>query len=105
MPLHVQPLTITDVKVVTPSIARDERGFFSEIYNRRAYTEAGIDAEFVQDNHSLSRAKGVLRGLHFQTEPFAQGKLVRVLRGSIVDVAVDIRRGSATLGRQVTWGG
>jgi dTDP-4-dehydrorhamnose 3,5-epimerase len=102
MPLHVQPLTITDVKVVTPTIARDERGFFSEIYNRRAYSEAGIDAEFVQDNHSLSRAKGVLRGLHFQTEPFAQGKLVRVLRGSIFDVAVDIRRGSPTFGRHVS---
>jgi len=102
MPLHVEPLAIPDVKVVTPSIARDERGFFSETYSRRAYSEAGIDAEFVQDNHSLSRAKGVLRGLHFQTEPFAQGKLVRVLRGSIFDVAVDIRRGSPTFGRHVS---
>ena len=102
MPLHVQTLAIVDVKVITPSIVRDDRGFFSETYSRRALSEAGIDAEFVQDNHSLSRARGVLRGLHFQTEPFAQGKLVRVLRGSIFDVAVDIRRGSATFGQHVS---
>jgi dTDP-4-dehydrorhamnose 3,5-epimerase len=102
MSLHVQTLAIADVKVITPSIVRDDRGFFSETYSCRALSEAGIDAEFVQDNHSLSRARGVLRGLHFQTEPSAQGKLVRVLRGSIFDVAVDIRRGSATFGRHVS---
>jgi dTDP-4-dehydrorhamnose 3,5-epimerase len=102
MSLHVQTLAIADVKVITPSIVRDDRGFFSETYSCRALSEAGIDAEFVQDNHSLSRARGVLRGLHFQTEPFAQGKLVRVLRGSIFDVAVDIRRGSATFGQHVS---
>jgi dTDP-4-dehydrorhamnose 3,5-epimerase len=100
--LQVQALAISDVKVITPAIARDERGFFSETYSRRALEQAGIHADFVQDNQSLSRAKGVLRGLHFQTEPFAQGKLVRVLRGSIFDVAVDIRHGSPTFGRHVS---
>ena len=100
--LDVRSLAISDVKVITPSIFRDERGFLSETYSRRALAEAGIDADFVQDNHSLSRTRGVLRGLHFQTEPFAQGKLVRVLRGAIFDVAVDIRRGSPTFGQHVS---
>jgi dTDP-4-dehydrorhamnose 3,5-epimerase len=99
---QVQSLAIPDVKVITPSIVRDERGFFSETYSRRTLEQAGIHADFVQDNQSLSRARGVLRGLHFQTEPFAQGKLVRVLRGSIFDVAVDIRHGSRTFGRHVS---
>ena len=76
----------------------DHRGFFSEIYNRRQYTENGIDVEFVQDNHSLSHAVATLRGLHFQAPPAAQGKLVRCGRGAIFDVAVDIRRGSPTYG-------
>jgi dTDP-4-dehydrorhamnose 3,5-epimerase len=100
---QVQSLAISDVKVITPSIVRDERGFFSETYSCRALEQAGIHADFVQDNQSLSRAKGVLRGLHFQTEPFAQGKLVRVLRGSIFDVAVDIRHGSPTFGQHVSY--
>jgi len=99
---QVQSLAIPDVKVITPTIVRDERGFFSETYSRRALEQAGIHADFVQDNQSLSRAKGVVRGLHFQTEPFAQGKLVRVLRGSIFDVAVDIRQGSPTFGQHVS---
>ncbi|MET0652258.1 MAG: dTDP-4-dehydrorhamnose 3,5-epimerase family protein, partial [Hyphomicrobiaceae bacterium] len=92
--MEARSLAISDVKVISPSIFRDERGFLSETYSRRALAEAGIEADFVQDNHSLSRNRGVLRGLHFQTEPFAQGKLVRVLRGAIFDVAVDIRRAS-----------
>jgi dTDP-4-dehydrorhamnose 3,5-epimerase len=100
--VEVRPLAISDVKVITPSIFKDERGFFSETYSRRALAEVGIDADFVQDNHSLSRTRGVLRGLHFQTEPFAQGKLVRVLRGAIFDVAVDIRRGSPSFGKHVS---
>jgi dTDP-4-dehydrorhamnose 3,5-epimerase len=100
--LQVQALAIPDVKVITPSIVRDERGFFSETYSRRALERVGIHADFVQDNQSLSRTKGVVRGLHFQTEPFAQGKLVRVLRGSIFDVAVDIRQGSPTFGQHVS---
>jgi dTDP-4-dehydrorhamnose 3,5-epimerase len=100
--VEVRPLAISDVKVITPRIFKDERGFFSETYSRRALAEVGIDADFVQDNHSLSRTRGVLRGLHFQTEPFAQGKLVRVLRGAIFDVAVDIRRGSPSFGKHVS---
>ena len=101
MPIDVKPMAIPEVKLITPAIFRDERGFFSETYSSQALATAGIDAQFVQDNQSLSRAKGVLRGLHFQTDPHAQGKLVRVVRGSIYDVAVDIRRGSPTYGRHV----
>ena len=102
MAVRVVSLAIPEVKLVTPPIYRDERGFFSETYNSDALAEAGIDAVFVQDNQSLSRAKGVLRGLHFQIEPQAQGKLVRVVRGAIFDVAVDIRPGSPTFGQHVT---
>ena len=80
----------------------DHRGFFSEVYNKRALAEAGIDIEFVQDNHSLSAEKGTVRGLHFQTPPFAQDKLVRVVRGAVFDVAVDLRRESPTYGRHVS---
>jgi dTDP-4-dehydrorhamnose 3,5-epimerase len=102
MALHVESLAIPDVKVITPPIFRDARGFFSEIYNASALASAGIDAKFVQDNQSLSRAKGVIRGLHYQVEPHAQGKLVRVVRGAIFDVAVDIRRGSPYYGQHVS---
>ena len=76
----------------------DHRGFFAETYSRRKYSELGINYEFVQDNHSLSREVGTLRGLHFQAPPNAQAKLVRCSRGAIFDVAVDIRRGSPTYG-------
>jgi dTDP-4-dehydrorhamnose 3,5-epimerase len=100
--MQIDALAIQDVKLITPSIFRDERGFFSETYNRRALARAAIDREFVQDNQSLSRAKGVLRGLHFQIAPHPQGKLVRVTRGAIFDVAVDIRQGSPTFGRHVS---
>ena len=79
----------------------DQRGFFSEVYSRRAFAEAGMDIGFVQDNHSSSAARGTVRGLHFQTPPRAQDKLVRVVRGSAYDVAVDLRRGSPTYGRHV----
>ena len=77
----------------------DYRGFFGETYSRRRYAEMGIDIEFVQDNHSLSHAVGTLRGLHFQAPPTAQGKLVRCGRGEIFSVAVDIRQGSPTYGK------
>ena len=100
--MQVEALALQEVKLVTPKIFRDERGFFSETYNRKALTAAGIDRIFVQDNQSLSRAKGVLRGLHFQIAPHSQGKLVRVTRGAIFDVAVDIRRGSPSFGRHVS---
>ncbi len=80
----------------------DERGFFSEVWRQDQMAEAGIEARFVQDNHSFSVARGVLRGLHFQQPPIAQAKLVRVSRGSIFDVAVDIRRDSPTFGK---WAG
>lgn len=97
----VQPLDLPEVKLIAPRIHRDARGFFMETYNARAYAAAGIASGFVQDNHSLSLETGTLRGLHFQAPPHAQGKLVRVLRGSIFDVAVDIRHGSPTFGRWV----
>lgn len=79
----------------------DERGFFSETWNEPAWQAGGVDVPFVQDNHSLSGPVGVLRGLHFQTPPFAQAKLVRVTHGAVFDVAVDIRKGSPTYGQWV----
>jgi len=99
--LDIQPTAISDVKIVTPKRFGDHRGFFSETYNRQRFADAGIDMEFVQDNHSLSAAVGTIRGLHFQIPPFAQAKLVRVVRGRILDVAVDLRRSSETYGRHV----
>ena len=83
---------------INPKRHGDHRGFFAETYSRRKYSELGIDVEFVQDNHSLSREVGTLRGLHFQSPPHAQAKLVRCGRGALFDVAVDIRRGSPTYG-------
>ena len=85
--------------VITPKRFADERGFFAESYNEAAYRDHGISARFVQDNHSFSEAAGTLRGLHFQTPPRAQAKLVRCGRGALFDVAVDIRKGSPTYGR------
>lgn len=96
----VQPLAFPEVKLITPQVHRDQRGFFLERYRRDAFGEAGIDAEFVQDNHSRSQ-KGTVRGLHFQRPPHAQAKLVSVARGTIFDVAVDIRVGSPSYGRWV----
>jgi dTDP-4-dehydrorhamnose 3,5-epimerase len=93
---------IPDVKIIRLAKHADGRGFFSETYNKRELARAGIEIDFVQDNHSLSVAKGVVRGLHYQIPPFAQDKLVRVLRGAVFDVAVDLRRGSPTLGQYVS---
>jgi dTDP-4-dehydrorhamnose 3,5-epimerase len=87
------------VRVILPHRHRDDRGFFSEVWRENAMKEAGIDCRFVQENHALSRAAGTIRGLHFQIGEAAQAKLIRCPRGSIVDVAVDIRRGSPTFGR------
>jgi dTDP-4-dehydrorhamnose 3,5-epimerase len=92
---------IPAVKIVTPKKHGDARGFFSEVYNQNEWRRAGLDYAFVQDNYSFSAATGTLRGLHFQTPPFAQDKLVRCGRGRILDVAVDVRRSSPTFGRHV----
>ena len=100
--LEALPLELAELIELTPRRFGDERGFFSEVWNHARFAEAGIPTQFVQDNVSLSRTKGVLRGLHFQMPPAAQAKLVRVSRGSIFDVGVDIRRSSPTFGR---WAG
>ena len=100
--MHVQALKIPDVKVLSPCRLGDRRGFFSEVYSRRTLAHAGIDIEFVQDNHTSSVREGTVRGLHFQRPPRAQVKLVRVVRGSVFDVAVDLRRGSPTRGRHAS---
>jgi dTDP-4-dehydrorhamnose 3,5-epimerase len=99
--MDVRATAIPEVKVIIPARYGDHRGFFSEVYSRRALAEAGIDIEFVQDNHSYSATRGTLRGLHFQRPSATQTKLVRVLRGAIVDVAVDCRVGSPTYGDHV----
>lgn len=99
--LSVRSLEIPEVLEITPKQIRDSRGFFSETFNDVEYRARGIDIEWIQDNHSFSAEKGVLRGLHYQCEPFAQDKLVRVIRGAIMDFAVDIREGSPTFGQYV----
>jgi dTDP-4-dehydrorhamnose 3,5-epimerase len=90
------------VRVILPYRRQDARGYLAEVWREDAMRQAGIDVQFVQENHALSRIKGTIRGLHFQIGPAAQGKLVRCVRGSIFDVAVDIRRGSPTFGRHVS---
>lgn len=97
----VEDAAIPAVKIVTPKKFGDERGFFSEVYNRSTWESAGLCFDFVQDNHAFSAAIGTLRGLHYQIPPFAQDKLLRVTRGRILDVAVDIRRSSPTFGKHV----
>lgn len=97
----ITPLGIPEVLLITPKRHGDARGWFSETWSRRAMADIGVEADFVQDNQAFSARKGTLRGLHFQTAPHPQGKLVRVLKGAIFDVAVDIRPGSATYGRWV----
>jgi len=97
--LEVRPLGLEGVLEIRPLRLGDPRGFFSEVWSAERMAEAGLDVDFVQDNHSSSVAKGVLRGLHFQVPPAAQHKLIRVSRGAVFDVAVDIRRGSATFGQ------
>jgi dTDP-4-dehydrorhamnose 3,5-epimerase len=93
--------TLPVVKIVKPRRFADDRGFFSEVWRDDVWRTAGIDVPFVQENHALSRAAGTVRGLHFQIGKAAQAKLIRCTRGSIFDVAVDIRRGSPTFGRHV----
>jgi dTDP-4-dehydrorhamnose 3,5-epimerase len=99
--LDVRPLGLDGLHEIRPARFGDDRGFFSETWSGAALASAGFPLAFVQDNHSYSAARGVLRGLHYQLPPAAQDKLLRVSRGSIYDVAVDIRRGSPTFGRWV----
>lgn len=96
--MQVKTTFIEGLLVIQPQIFYDSRGYFYEPYNKKAFAEAGINEEFVQDNQSLSQ-KGVLRGLHFQNPPHAQAKLLRILQGAIWDVAVDIRKSSPTYGK------
>jgi dTDP-4-dehydrorhamnose 3,5-epimerase len=97
----VETLEIADVKLITPPRFYDGRGFFSETWKQGSFAEAGISGPFIQDNHAVSTGVGVLRGLHCQVGPNAQGKLVRCVKGAIYDVAVDARHGSTTFGRYV----
>lgn len=100
--MDVTALAIPDVLVLTPKKFGDHRGFFSEVFNRAAFKNAGVDHDWVQDNQSLSRQSGVVRALHYQLAPNAQAKLVRVVKGAILDVALDIRRNSPTFGKHVS---
>ncbi|CAM3168261.1 dTDP-4-dehydrorhamnose 3,5-epimerase [Paracoccus nototheniae] len=98
--MQIENTPLSGVLILTPARHGDTRGFFSESWNRKTLTDAGVDLpEFVQDNHSLSSQVGTLRGLHYQSPPHAQGKLVRCGRGRLFDVAVDVRRGSPTYGQ------
>ena len=96
--MQILETPIQGLLVIKPNIFEDERGYFFESWSQKAFLDIGLDLNFVQDNQSLSQ-KGVLRGLHFQNPPFAQGKLVRVIKGSVIDVAVDIRKDSITYGQ------
>lgn len=97
--MEVERLSIPGLLVLTPRKFGDHRGFFSEVWSRRAFADAGLDFHFVQDNHSMSAQVGTVRGLHYQSPPHAQTKLIRCTRGRIRDVAIDIRKGSATFGQ------
>jgi len=99
--MKVTKTPIEGLCIITPDVFSDERGFFFEGYQKERYQKLGVEAEFVQDNISFSK-KGVLRGLHYQVPPFDQGKLVSVLQGSVLDVAVDIRSASPTFGKYVS---
>lgn len=99
--MKIEKTKIDGLVIISPQIFGDDRGFFVETYNMERYKEAGINVDFVQDNLSKSQ-KSVLRGLHFQNEPFAQGKLVQVITGKVLDVAVDIRKSSPTYGEYVS---
>ena len=94
--IKVTPCEIKGLYVIEPTVFKDERGYFVETYNQNDFKEAGLDMVFVQDNQSYTKEKGTLRGIHFQNAPMAQAKLVRVTRGSVMDVAVDLREGSPT---------
>lgn len=97
--MQVYETGFSGLYVLEPKVFQDERGFFLESYNREAFKELGIDCDFLQDNHAYSKDVGVLRGFHFQVPPFAQAKLVWVTRGAVLDVVVDLRKGSPTYGQ------
>lgn len=99
--MKITKTEIEGLLIIEPRIFNDDRGYFYESYNKAKFIEAGIDVDFVQDNQSFSH-KGAVRGLHGQADPFAQGKLVRVINGRVLDVAVDIRKGSPTYGKHVS---
>ncbi len=99
--MEIVKTKIPDLYIIKPMVFTDERGYFFESYNKELFLKMGIDRNFVQDNESFSH-KGVLRGLHFQRPPFAQGKLVRVVSGAVLDVAVDLRKASPTYGQWVS---
>lgn len=99
--MDITPTTLPGVLALQPRCFEDDRGFFLETWNQKTLLKSGLDLEFMQDNHSLSRRAGTIRGLHFQAPPHAQDKLVRVIKGSVLDVAVDIRKGSPNYGEWV----
>ncbi|MBZ0128475.1 MAG: dTDP-4-dehydrorhamnose 3,5-epimerase [Rhodobacteraceae bacterium] len=101
--MQAEPTALPDVRLIRTRRFGDERGFFAETWNQRGFAEAGLDFPFVQDNESLSRDAGTLRGLHYQAPPYAQTKLVRVVAGSVLDVAVDVRVGSPHFGQSVAF--
>src|SRR5471030_760459 len=96
--MEIRTTPITDLLIIQPKVFEDERGYFYESYSKMLFEKNGIHVDFVQDNQSLSQ-KDVLRGLHFQNPPFAKGKLVRVRKGAILDIVVDIRKNSSTYGK------
>jgi dTDP-4-dehydrorhamnose 3,5-epimerase len=99
--MNVTTTAIDGLLIIEPRVFKDDRGYFYESYSKQKFEEAGIHADFIQDNQSFSQ-KGTLRGLHGQADPYAQGKLVRVIQGRVLDVAVDVRKNSATYGQHVT---
>src|SRR3990167_9529332 len=99
--MKITPAEIKDVLVIEPEVFVDDRGWFAEFYNKRKLAEAGIEIEFIQSNHSFTKKRGTLRGLHFQHHPHSQSKLVRCIKGAVLDVAVDLRKNSPTYKRYV----
>lgn len=99
--MQIEETALPDVKLIIPRRFEDDRGYFFESYNEATFSDNGVDIRFVQDNHSLSRSKGTVRGLHYQSPPHAQDKLVRASQGAIFDVAVDIRKSSSHFGRWI----
>lgn len=99
--MQIEDTALAEVKIIRPVRHGDARGFFSEVWNAEAMALAGLDLAFVQDNHVRNGPRGIIRGLHMQVDPDPQGKLIRCCRGAILDVAVDVRKGSATYGQHV----